>query len=106
MNWFEKMKKKQELKKGDIEAQKRKIEELTKDKEPGTDDYDKLRRAYEQELKNEKLIKEIGKMGVDWGKIAMWCAILVLGGGALLVEMESPKALKVATFVLNLIKKV
>lgn len=99
------MKKARELRKYDIDATIRKIQEAREKVEPGSDEFKRLQEAYEQELKNKKLVKEMRYFGFPPDKILMAVIILCIAGFGFALDMDSPKALKIAAFVLNIVKK-
>lgn len=106
MDLFNKMKMFKKLRGRDIEEEIERIELATKAVDPGSDEYRRLREAYEQELKNKKLVREMRFLGIPAEKIMMACLILIIAGFGFALDMESPKALKISTFILNIIKKV
>lgn len=69
---------------------------------PGTEEFAKLRKDLEQELKNKKLVKEMRMMGLSADKILMVAVILLIAGFGFALDLESPKALKIASFALKL----
>ena len=72
---------------------------------PGTEEYRRLRQDYEQELKNKKLVQEMRFLGVPFDKILMVVLILMISGFAFALDMDSPKALKIAQFILGIVRK-
>ena len=106
MDFLEKWKKARKLKRGGIEETLMRIEEATKNAEPGSESFNRLRKDYEQELKNKKLVKEMKFMGISWDKILLVCVILLIAGFGFALDLESPKAIKIAQFVLSIVKKV
>ena len=86
----------------------KRIQEKTNMYEPGTEEFRRCREDYEQEMKNKKLEKENKRSGVD-PKVVIGAVSTVLTTGvavlALCLDQESPKALKLADFVLKLFKR-
>lgn len=105
IKWIEKWKKSRELKAYDIDATLVRIKEERALAEPGTPEFEALQRAYEQELKNKKLVKEMKFLGFPPDKILMVVVTLVIAGFGFALDMDSPKALKIAQFVLGLTRK-
>ena len=89
-----------------IEANLKRIEELSEGVDPGSEKYEKLRRAYEQELKNKKLVLELRKPRVDWVKVSLIMGSVVLTVGGFLVQLETPLGEKLANFGLGLLTKI
>lgn len=106
MNFIDKWKKARKLKRGNIEELLRRIDEESKECDPDSEQFKRLRQAYEQELKNKKLVKEMKLMGLQFDKILLIAVILLIAGFGFALDMESPKALKIAQFVLSIVKKV
>lgn len=102
---FEKWKKAREMKKRDIDKVLKRIEEETALTEPGSEEFKRLRESYEQELKNKKLVKEMRFLGFSIDKILMVVGMLLVMGFGVALDMDSPKAMKIATFALNMVKK-
>lgn len=69
---------------------------------PGSETYERLRQQMDQELKNKKLVKEMKTMGLSADKILMVIVILVIAGFGFALDLDSPKAMKIAQFVLKL----
>ena len=96
----------------DIENEQRRekavLEEMLKIQEkmgvpkPGSEEFDKLRKQLEQELRNKKLVKEMRFMGLSPDKILMVLVIIGIAGFGFALDTESPKALKIAQFALKL----
>lgn len=70
--------------------------------QPGTPEFNELRKQMEQELKNKKLVKEMRFMGLTMDKAIMIAVILLIAGFGFALDTDSPKALKIASFVLKL----
>lgn len=102
MKLVDKIKKAWKLRKCDIDEVVERIQKASKEVNPGTEEFSRLRRDLEQEYKNKKLVKEMRRGGLSWDKILMVVAILVIAGFAFCLDMESPKALKIAQLVLKL----
>jgi hypothetical protein len=105
MRWWAKMKKAHELKKYDIDATLQRIQEARAKCTPGTPEFARLQEAYELELKNKKLVKEMKYLGFPKDKILLVVGMLVIAGFGFALDLDSPKALKSAQFVLSLAKK-
>ncbi len=103
--WWAKQKAAKELKKRDIDKVLKRIEEETELADPGSEEFKRLRESYEQELKNKKLVKEMRFLGFPIDKIIVVCGMLIIMGFGVALDMDSPKAMKLATFVLNLARK-
>lgn len=69
---------------------------------PGSEMYERLRQQLDQELKNKKLVKEMKFMGLTADKIVMVVVILVIAGFGFALDLDSPKAMKIAQFILKL----
>lgn len=102
MNAIEKIKKAHQLKKDDIQETIRRIQEASKKVEPGSEEFARLRDDLEQELRNKKLLKETKILGMPADKLLMIAVILVIAGFGFALDLESPKALKIASFALKL----
>lgn len=102
MNLIEKWKKARDIKKSDINETIRRIQERTKQVDPGSEEFRNLRYCLEQELRNKKLVKETKMLGISPDKAIMIAVILVIAGFGFALDLESPKALKIAQFVLKL----
>lgn len=105
LKWIEKMKKARELRKYDIDATIERIQKERALTQPGSPEFDKLQKAYEQELKNKKLVKEMKYLGFPPDKILMIVGMLVIAGFGFALDLDSPKAMKIAQYVLTLAKK-
>lgn len=90
------------VKKCDIEEAIRRIQAKRKEIDPGTEEWRRLSVDLEQELKNEKMYKEGHRFGLSWDTIAIIAMVLTISGFAFALDLESPKALKIASFVLKL----
>lgn len=106
MDWLEKLKKARELNNYDIDETLRRIQEERKNAEPGTDEFARLQEAYEKELKNKKLVQEMKYLGFPPDKIILTIGMLIIAGFGFALDLDSPKALRIAQFVLGLVKKV
>lgn len=102
MKLIDKWKKSQELKKMDIEETIARIREKTKDVDPGSEEFRRLRQDLEQELRNKKLVKEMRFMGLSADKVLMVAVVLLIAGFGFALDLDSPKALKIASFALKL----
>lgn len=90
------------IKKCDIEEAIRRIQAKRATVEPGTEEWRRLSGDLEQELKNEKMYKEAKRFGLSWDTIAIIVMVLTISGFAFALDLESPKALKIASYVLKL----
>ena len=79
-----------------------KLQEKMGAPKPGSEEFARLRKDLEQELKNKKLVKEMKFMGLSADKILMVAVILIIAGFGFALDLESPKALKIAQFALKL----
>lgn len=102
MKLIDKIKLARQLRKKDVDETIRRIQEASAKAKPGSDEFKKLRSDLEQELKNKKLYKEMRFLGISPDKIMMALLILVIAGFGFALDMDSPKALKIASFVLKL----
>ena len=89
-----------------IEENLKRIEELSEKVKPGSPEYEKLRKAYEQELRNKKLVLELRKPHVDWVKVTLILGSVVMTVGGFLVQLETPLGEKLANFGLGLLTKI
>ncbi len=89
------------LNKNDINETIRRIQEKTKEVDPGSEEFRRLRVDLEQELKNKKLVKEMRFGGIRLETALCIAAVFVLAGFGFALDMDSPKALKIAQFVLQ-----
>lgn len=90
------------VKKSDIEETIRRIQEKRNAVEPGTPEFRQLSGDLEQELKNKKLYKEARSFGIKPDTILIMLMVLAVAGFGFALDLESPKALKIASFVLKL----
>lgn len=102
MKFIEKWKKAMKLRKSDINETIRRIQEASKQVEPGSEEFKRLRADLEQELKNKKLCREMRFLGISADKVLMVAVVLVIAGFGFALDMDSPKALKIAQFALKL----
>ena len=102
MDILNKWKKAIQLKKCDIDEVIARIQEQTKGVDPGSEEFSRLRKDLEQEYRNKKLVKELRHGGLSADKILMVVTIFVIAGFAFCLDLESPKALKIAQLVLKL----
>lgn len=102
MKFVDKWKKAQQLKKDDISETIARIRKASAEAEPGSEEFRRLRIDMEQELKNKKLVKDMKFMGISMDKVLMVAVILVIAGFGFALDLESPKAMKIASFVLKL----
>lgn len=102
MKFMEKWKKAMKLRKSDINETIRRIQEASKQVEPGSEEFKRLRADLEQELKNKKLCREMRFLGISADKVLMVAVVLVIAGFGFALDMDSPKALKIAQFALKL----
>ena len=90
------------IKKCDIEDAIRRIQEERNNAKPGTEEWRRLSVDLEQELKNKKMYQEAHRFGLSWDTIAIIVMVLTISGFAFALDLESPKALKIASYVLKL----
>ena len=90
------------IRKSDIEETIRRIQEKRNKTEPGTEEFRRLSEDLEQELKNKKLYKEARSFGIKPETILLIGMVLAIAGFGFALDLESPKALKIASFVLKL----
>lgn len=102
MKFMEKWKKAMKLRKSDINETIRRIQEASKQVEPGSEEFKRLRADLEQELKNKKLCREMRFLGISADKVLMVAVVLAIAGFGFALDMDSPKALKIAQFALKL----
>lgn len=102
MKLIDKWKKARQLNRSDIQETIRRIQERTKEVDPGSEEFRRLRVDLEQELKNKKLMREMRFMGISADKALMVAVILVIAGFGFALDLDSPKALKIASFALKL----
>lgn len=102
MKLMDKIKLAKELRKKDVDETIRRIQKASEKAEPGSEEFKKLRADLEQELKNKKLYKEMRFLGISPDKILMALIILVIAGFGFALDLDSPKALKIASFALKL----
>lgn len=105
MKVIEKWKKCRKLRGYDVNDALKRIEEARKKVEPGTEEFDRLAKEYEQELKNKKLIKEMKFLGFKPESILIAALILIIAGFGFALDLDSPKAIKIAQFAINIAKK-
>ena len=98
-NWF-----KEKRNKYDINATLKRIAEKSRDVDPGSEEFRKLRMDYEQELKNKRLTQELALAGVPWIQIVFICGMLFISGLAFLLDMDSPKAQRNGERLISLMK--
>jgi hypothetical protein len=91
------------VRKCDIEETIRRIQKKMDETDAGTDEMTKLGIQMEQALKNKKLYKEAKRWGISWDTVA----IVVFAGAityfGFCLDLESPRALKIATQGLKLL---
>ena len=92
------------VKKYDVDEALKRIEELRAKETPGTDEWRHLAMDYEQELNNKKLAKEMRFHGIPAWKIVVTILILVVYGFSTCLDMDSPKAIKLATRVIDIFR--
>lgn len=101
MAWFNDVINSAKLRKSDINETIRRIQAKTREVDPGSDEFRRLRVDLEQELKNKKLVKEMRFGGVRLDTALCIATVFVLAGFGFALDMDSPKALKIAQFVLS-----
>lgn len=102
MKLIDKWKRTKELNKSDIQETIERIKKASETVDPGSEEFRRLRTDMEQELKNKKLLKDTKFMGLSMDKVLMVAVILVIAGFGFALDLESPKAMKIASFVLKL----
>ena len=102
MTILEKIRLKRKLKRKDIDETIDRIKQASAKAEPGSEEFKRLRQDLEQELKNKKLYKEMRFLGIAPDKILFALVILVIAGFGFALDLDSPKALKIAQFALKL----
>ena len=102
MKLLDKIKLARELRKSDIDETIKRIQEASKNVDPGSEQFRRLREDLEQEYRNKQLCKETRFMGLSADKVLMVAVILVIAGFGFALDTDSPKALKIASFVLKL----
>ena len=105
IKWLAKMKKARELKKYDIDATLRRIQEERAYYDPGSEEFKRLQLAYEQELKNKKLVKEMQYLGFPKDKILLIVGMFILYGFTMALDLDCPAAIKHAQFIRGFVKK-
>lgn len=101
---YEKLKSKCKRKKYDIDDVLKRIESMRAEAEPGSDEFRRLAKDYEQELQHKKLVKELRKTGVAWDKILAIVAMLIIAGFGFCLDMDSPKGSKIASSVISIFR--
>ena len=99
--WFDNLVKSAKTSKSDINETIRRIQDKTKEVDPGSEEFRRLRVDLEQELKNKKLVKEMRFGGIRLDTALCIATVFILAGFGFALDMDSPKALKIAQFVLN-----
>ena len=89
------------MRKSDINETIRRIQSKTREVDPGSEEFRRLRVDLEQELKNKKLVKEMRFGGIRLDTALCIATVFVLAGFGFALDLDSPKALKIAQFVLN-----
>jgi len=90
------------VKKCDIEETIRRIQAKRNAAEPGTEEFRRLSVDLEQELKNKKLYKEARSFGIKPDTVLIMLMVLLVAGFGFALDLDSPKALKIASFALKL----
>lgn len=90
------------VKKSDIEETIRRIQAKRNAAEPGTEEFRRLSVDLEQELKNKKLYKEARSFGIKPDTVLIMLMVLLVSGFGFALDLDSPKALKIASFALKL----
>lgn len=101
MAWYHDVAKSAKMRRSDINETIRRIQAKTREVDPGSEEFRRLRVDLEQELKNKKLVKEMRFGGVRLDTALCIATVFVLAGFGFALDMDSPKALKIAQFVLN-----
>lgn len=102
MKLSERIKLARTLRKKDIDETIQRIQKASKEADPGSEEFRKLRMDLEQELKNKKLYRELRFMGISPDKILFALLVLLIAGFGFALDLDSPKALKIAQFALKL----
>ena len=89
------------MRKSDINETIRRIQAKTREVDPGSEEFRRLRVDLEQELKNKKLVKDMRFGGIRLDTALCIATVFVIAGFGFALDMDSPKALKIAQFVLN-----
>ena len=84
------------VRKCDIENTIRRIQERMDKTEVGTDEMTKLGQQMEQALKNKKLYKEARRFGISWDTAFIILAAVGITYFGFCLDLESPRALKIA----------
>jgi len=90
------------VKKSDIEETIRRIQAKRNSVDPGTPEFRQLSEDLEQELKNKKLYKEANSFGIKPDTVLIILTVLAVAGFGFALDLDSPKALKIASFILKL----
>ena len=88
--------------KREIEEAIKRIEEERAKATPGTEEWRRLSVDLEQEMKNMKALREARKFGLSWDTIAIIVLVLGVSIFGFALDLESPKALKIASYVLKM----
>ena len=103
--WLEKIRKWFKLRHIDFNTELAVIEEEMKKVDKDSEAYQKLQEAQKRALENKKLVKSMAFFGIPPEKVMFALIIIAVAIFGFSLDLESPKALKIAQFVLNLSKK-
>ena len=84
------------VRKCDIEETIRRIQKKMDESEPGSDEMGRRGSQMEQALKNKKLYKEAKRFGLSWDTVLIVIAALGITYFGFCLDLESPRALKIA----------
>lgn len=101
MAWFDDVVNSAKMRRSDINETIRRIQAKSATVEPGSEEFRRLRVDLEQELKNKKLVKEMRFGGIRLDTALCIATVFVLAGFGFALDLDSPKAMKIAQFILN-----
>ena len=103
--WFENLKKWWKLRHIDFNKELAKIEDEMQKVSPDSEAYKMLQEAQKRALENKALVKKMAFFGIPPEKIMFALIIICIAVYGFSLDLESPKSMKIAQFVLNLVKK-
>ena len=103
--WFENLKKWWKLKHVDLNGELARIEEEMQKVDPNSETYKTLQEAQKRALENKALVKKMAFFGIPPEKIMFGLIIVCIAIYGFSLDLESPKSMRIASFVLNLVKK-